>query len=119
MKIFAYVSCDSLAYTPACLNTVLAGRGLPPNCPAYANAFPGSGQIQMQQQMIEVSEAADCYEKDAAGKWVPVKDTENNAFVYRHGQELAYRSFFNATELRSAIIKESTAEKSAKLLGAK
>lgn len=105
MKIFVFISCDSVAFTKECLNGPLAGRGNPPLCPMFAAANPGSGSIPMVQSVIDVSEYADCYENQN-GKWVPVKE-DYQAFTDRKVSDMKFMDVRNAATFseRLAITK--------------
>jgi len=72
MKALVYVSADAVAYSEDSLNTILAGQGMPPTCPIWAETHVGYGLNPCQSRLVEVDEPADVYE-NVSGKWKAVK----------------------------------------------
>lgn len=118
MKQIAFISPSGLAFTPAALNTVLAGRGNPPSCPVWSAANPGCGSVPMNPAVIDVQEAAEVYEQAAPGSWRAVKDTADlvderggvigKAYLARHIAQVSRANLSSVEEIRAGIETEKT-----------
>lgn len=73
MKALLYVGSDAVAYAPEALETILAGQGMPPTCPIWAESHPGFGANPCRTVLVDVDEAAEVYE-NLNGKYVPIKE---------------------------------------------